>query len=425
VTYDTAQGPVDQTLANFFESFYDLPPQLALAPGNTRFANGMGANTFLTNNVLPQKQVGGQPVFSLVSPPMGPVAPAQQAAEGHLAGALEFMLKSGFIPVAATNDKAILGPPTTADLDLFKNAWFNDAVEVDGTPLGFTTSAALLTEINACHKTLGRTHIGWRGDSRDYRGICQAGGLLCKAESEFFSTPRHMRRDWHPFADVAPRRFRYYRKSQKDNCLYTVVSTSFLNDEDDYDTLFRTNVTFPQLEELPAPLRQRLTNVSFVTPTNQLRHVRTFVDEVNVYLCEFRAGMPYFDTGEFQRRFSKDAGFPEVAVRGIPADRICAHIRYIRVHLGTTNGHGFVAIPVVDQSQLLHRPSQPVGTKKAYDKAFVKFAAAWGPHGAVGAAPVDANWQNVGTLSFRKVGNMDVHEKKQTIERYVWPYRPE
>lgn len=337
--------------------------------------------------------------------------------------ALLYLLYSGFVPVGIvetqTDDKTkykIVAPAT----DYL--ARFPQVINTDAPKKGISEV------ISDCIQTFTQEYLGWRGDSRKYEDIETAGGLYCKAESEIYAKPRHMRTTWHPFADKNVRSYMYYRKQQKDNCLHTVVSVSILKEDNDYEQRFKINACFPQLEELTDTSRSQTTAVE-VEKNSTRENVDLFVDSVTLYLCKFPEGDDYFDTQKFQQEFSGDTkGFPEIGVREIPAKNIVAYVKYVRVHHGTTNGEGFTAIPVLDQSALKedsglfkfapHWLSQDKEQEKKHDpsnayRAFVKacssFSAAWKSDGFGKAGKV------IGSV--KKIGNMVVNDELQ-IEQW-------
>jgi hypothetical protein len=401
-------------MLDFFNTFFLFPDEFTLrntrgfrgGPPNRVFVDNAVANTFKRQGRLALRADSGTSRFKLLQIHGSQVdridniyLPSVQGYARTMLAFLKVLMGSGFVPVLRCDDMGILGLPQDGYSDTFRRL-----PESSGRPQSRTW-------VSDCLKTTAQTLFAWRGDSRSWNEVRAAGGFRCKVESGGYSRSIRVMAPWNPFSDQATRRHMYFRCSQKDNCLHTAISltpaASSVN-----NTSFKVNACFPQLEELPGILRQRQRITVKVLPNRgRLRDETCFVDEVTLFFCYLPRGQQYFDTKLCQEKI-RSPGFPEMAVRGLQSDNILGYITYIRVHHGTTNSHGFTAIPVMDKSALIDKPYYPAGARAVYAAAQVQFAAAWAVDGWGAPAPPNGVWQDLSQVTIQKVGNMDVEGGK-------------
>jgi hypothetical protein len=381
-------------LVDFLNVFYTLPPILALHADNAGlFADAFNGGDFLNQgNPLPQRIDNGQTVFQRLNNFTNEnLSHEYRVKRDVFRGALDAMLRSGFVPIAQTNvNHSITGATPGGTLVNFPRWGNNTAARVQ--------QAALRTN---------HASFCWRGESRTYEEVRTVGGLWCKAASDGYAPFINMRKDWHPFSDATKRGYVYFRCNQDDNCLYTAVSATpavtlgggppvtfqfnALN-----VNAFRVNVTFPQLDEIPV-VDRNLVRIRVTPAGGGIATHHCYVDEVQLFLCAIPHNTSYVDT----HRLQGGNGFPEIALRGIPYRNIVGYLKFIRVHHGNDNVAGFTAIPVDDFSRNLD--ATDVAETTLYNAANIQFEAAWGPNGHI---PPGIVWN--GQWVINEVGGMAV-----------------
>jgi len=177
--------------------------------------------------------------------------------------------------------------------------------------------------------------LGWRGDSRSIKAIRDAGGLINKAESDRYAESVNLRAPWNPFSLVENRTCYYFRRTQSDNCLYSVVSIS---------TEFRTSTVFPLLGDVknrPSSLPDPRDNFAALKPVHRrLLHLVSgngqktirMADAQQLYLVAVNDA--FFDTRRAQEQVAQGQGFPEFAVKLVPETGVLGCVKYVRVHHG-------------------------------------------------------------------------------------------
>ncbi|MGO4880103.1 MAG: hypothetical protein ACLP59_04700 [Bryobacteraceae bacterium] len=247
--------------------------------------------------------------------------------------------------------------------------------------------------------------LGWRGDTRSFQDIQDAGGFRSMSESEHqnFAADHNMRAAWHPYSRPAVRQDIWYRRASSDNCKKTLVSIT---------RDFKTAAVFPQLSEChifpgiedtsktpesflagaESAKYEGLLSVVTVNAGGAIRTVRRYVDKVQIFLCVLN-GM-YFNTPDAQEQESNAVPFKEIGVKSVLAQDVLASITYVRVHHSTYNGAGFTALfkaaaSVQPQQQsFLRHEGREYSSKQLFDaatteynKARQTFMAAWGEQG--------------------------------------------
>ncbi len=400
-------------MVDFLNVFYDRPVQLALANGGAGpgLASAFNATTFLQTHELPERMDGAQTVMArMESYTPIQITHAYRPKADVFEEAMVVALRSGFMPIAECTDRAIVGPPRLAQVQLHtawrtNPAWGGSAAAAQAFAATFVRQTAV---VSYC----------WRGDGRPYGEIRDARGLWCKAASQVYAERTKMREAWHPFHREEYRRHIYYRCNQNDNCLFTAVSVTpavtiggvgntfqFANPPD--LAAFQINVTFPQLSTIPLAKRQRVHVARTGTGANagQNDAPQLYVDHVQLYLCRMPALSNYVDTRALQIALA-GAGFPEIALRGIDAADLMGYITFMRVHHGDGDEDGFTAIPVADRSRNL----QPnvAAAANLYNAANQQFEIAWGANGPV---PPRDIWTPAppGGWTVTRVGPMNVN----------------
>jgi hypothetical protein len=240
--------------------------------------------------------------------------------------------------------------------------------------------------------------IGWRGDGRTLHEISQAGGFLCRAESDYqgFAARCNLREDWHPFNDQQTRADYWYREGQSDNCLHTTISVALE---------FQTAATFPLTEQKlkylsghnPATAQEAQQLSKAEAPLKAIGISADGRDAIYRYADRQQLYMVIIDSECFDTRKQQKERFPEIAVKQLPATRIMACVSFVRVFHGSEDDQGFTALcdrarctaPTLDRciavcsdralGTLLYRRVQ-----RAYDDTCnsMPFGTKWTPSGA-------------------------------------------
>jgi hypothetical protein len=134
------------------------------------------------------------------------------------------LMSTGFERIPATCQQAIAG--NTSDSNIMgKMLWAGNAQDVEGTDV----------------KVI-KVKAKWRADSRKYSDIQAANGFVTKAHSDGYAKSTNLSAKWHPLSTDLGGRFLWFRKSQKDNCLYSVVSVGKAGKE------WRTYLPYPLIK---------------------------------------------------------------------------------------------------------------------------------------------------------------------------------
>lgn len=182
-------------------------------------------------------------------------------------------------------------------------------------------------KVKSLMKEYGATFkMKWRSDSRSYNQIKKAGGFLAKANSaESYAASLGMRENWHPFSDPSVRKYMWFRKNQKDNCLFTVVSVGAAKD-------WKTYLSFPLIKDSPHAIQRKRVMVN--TVDNQKALLTFAVSSTWLYLFVMN-GMMAFTTGGFGLHYGyvdKSDFYAEIGVGEIPPGNIYGAVRFIRVY---------------------------------------------------------------------------------------------
>ncbi len=204
----------------------------------------------------------------------------------------------------------------------------------------------------------------WRGDNRGWDAITKPGGvgLGTKADArdkpanrpkgESYAERLNMDKDWHPFSREEIRNDFWYRKGQKDNDLYTVLSVT---------RDCQTAACFPQIGDLgykfpggrvpedadvPTLDRGKFKRVMVRPLEGAVRdgersYVVRAVDTISLYLGLLEG--EWFDTRGMQRRRS-DAEFIEFGAKQIKPHNVLACASFFRVWHGTQDSDGFTLL---------------------------------------------------------------------------------
>lgn len=194
----------------------------------------------------------------------------------------------------------------------------------------------------------------WRSDSRSMTEIGLDGGFQAKCNSANQETlaKNNMDKDWHPFNLPAIRQYMWFRKGQKDNCLYSVISIGNSEDWKDY-------LSFPLAADHKSwNMTDRQVSVQ---RNGRLETVTLGVSWTYLYLFVM-SDLILADTEQIQSwiaaekqrlkegRSEGGGAFPERATRGIPMENIYGAVKFIRIHHAdkatATDDHGFTARPV-------------------------------------------------------------------------------
>jgi hypothetical protein len=188
-----------------------------------------------------------------------------------------------------------------------------------------------------------RTQMGWRCETRTYAQVVNAGGLNRQVDAEVRRRTLHFDQPWHPFSKPQNLNCFWYRRSNKDNDNFLVVSVA---------QNFLTALTFPKLDltfssaangqrdltrwppSVQADFKDYIYDIHFTDGTVR----RKIVQHVNVFLFLVRGD--FFDTQGYQGQGS----FPEWGVSNIPRSLIWGAIPVTKVYHGLDDGGGFTAI---------------------------------------------------------------------------------
>lgn len=268
-----------------------------------------------------------------------------------------------------------------------------------------------------------KVELGWRGDTRTFKEIQDAGGFWSMSESEHqnFASLHGMREPWHPYSKPSIRQDIWYRRGSSDNCKKTLVSVT---------RDFKTSSVFPQLSEchiFPAGEDTTKTPEMFLAGPEAVKYnallgsvtvsagggmgvIRRYVDKVQIFLCVLN-GM-YFDTPDAQEKESTAVPFREIGVKSVLARDVLGSVTYVRVHHSTYNGAGYTALFKASDSVIPKRESflrhegREYSAKQLYEaataeynKARQTFSAAWSEVGAsMAGKKLDPSRQGIATV---------------------------
>jgi hypothetical protein len=171
----------------------------------------------------------------------------------------------------------------------------------------------------------------WRADSRKYADIKAANGFLTKSHSEGYAKFANLSAPWHPMSTDLGQRWLWFRKSQKDNCLYSVVSVGKAGKE------WKTYLPYPLIKLSGGKvtgLRGYLgTKKVKCVPAAGGAAVELAIPVSETYLYLFVLAGLILDTGAMQGK----GDYPEMGVGDIPFKNVYGAVRFLRYHLGDVN----------------------------------------------------------------------------------------
>ncbi len=165
-----------------------------------------------------------------------------------------------------------------------------------------------------------RYQYAWRSDSRAFADIVDSEGFMAKGRSEKYAQAFGMRAPWHPYSDPNVRKYMWFRKGQRDNCLYSIVSIAKTEENADW----RAYLPFPLLKDAPWGVsdKQVMCRVDGKWVTLKLGVSTTWL-----YLFVM-SDLLVLDTGKLQGH----EAFPEQGAAGIPLENIYGAIRFVRIY---------------------------------------------------------------------------------------------
>ncbi len=194
--------------------------------------------------------------------------------------------------------------------------------------------------------------IGWRCEARTYDKVLKAGGLTRQVDSEARRRALHFDQSWHPFSLQRNTNCFWYRRGNRDNDNYLVVSVAHA---------FSEAICFPKLADakflgLPADPtdwpsavqadnKDSLFDVHFADGGPARRMVG---QEVNVFLLLIDGD--FFDTAGYQA-YVDQAAFPEWGASRIDRSNIWGAIPVTKIYHGLKDEDGFTAIIDVKQAK--------------------------------------------------------------------------
>lgn len=208
-----------------------------------------------------------------------------------------------------------------------------------------------------------RMKIGWRCETRGYRQVLDSGGLNRQVVAAIRRRTLHFDQPWHPFSKPENLNCFWYRRTNRDNDNYLVVSVAHS---------FNAAVCFPKIEEgfaeaanhesdlekwppnVLADLKHNIGLVHFRDGTAKWK----IIQQVNVFL--FLVEGDFFDTEAYQTQRG-DQGFPEWGVSQIDPSAIWGAIPVTKVYHGLTDADGFTAIIDVAAA---HSQTQPLDERR-------------------------------------------------------------
>jgi hypothetical protein len=182
----------------------------------------------------------------------------------------------------------------------------------------------------------------WRGDSRPYHEVRDANGFTTKAASDAYAIAKNLSANWHPMSTDLGRAWLWFRKNQKDNCLYSVVSVGKTSD-------WKTYLAYP-LIKLSGGVVNKMrgylgTRKVKCIPAGGGAAVLLDLPVSETYLYLFVVAGLALDTGAMQGK----SEYPEIGVGKIPLKNVFGTIRFVRVHLGdvdtVTDDDGVICMP--------------------------------------------------------------------------------
>lgn len=201
--------------------------------------------------------------------------------------------------------------------------------------------------------------LAWRADSRELATI-RSQGYKNRAEVTSIASDMNMDKPWHPFSAPAVSSRLWLRKGQTDNCLQTVVSVA---------ERYTISLAYPKigltdaLESLVADAR--VFSGTKVLPTAALLN-SPFIGEVRFMgsdtpslrmvtfsnICMVALDSWVFETGNWQQASGK-ARYPERAVKAVKPSNVLGQVKFLRIHHGPSDDHGFTAFPIPSDSTFL------------------------------------------------------------------------
>lgn len=307
--------------------------------------------------------------------------------------ALLAVMRRGIVPVALCNlDGRIIGNAATQMI--------NSNGQPPSAHVNWGPEQNKYNLILNCVKTANADIVGFRGIGADVtvqRVLRQWRGLSCWADTAN-GRERHNMDDrfWNPLSYAWHRRYMYFRPRANDNCLLTCSSFCPSTLEPD---AFKVTTCFPKISGFSAQKKLDLTKqVRFMetsriagVPVRQERTRDCIVDVSRSFLVCIRRGEMYFDTNAAQNIIAANSGYPEMALRKIPAANILGCVTYVRVFHGDDEDSGYTAFPVAGASGLFEGPADANGANALLQRAMTSFSAKWVASGFEASTP---RWGN-------------------------------
>ncbi|MFY0579734.1 hypothetical protein ACN28S_40705 [Cystobacter fuscus] len=272
-------------------------------------------------------------------------------------------------------------------------------------------------KILGCVKRAARDIVGFRGIGANVTVqtvLRQWRGLSCWADTPQGRERHNMdNRFWNPWSHEWHRRYMYFRPRANDNCLLTC--SSFCPSTLEADA-FKVTTCFPKISGFSAQKKRDLLKpVKFMETARiggvNVRQERTrncLVDVSRSFLVCIRKGEMYFDTNAAQNVIAPDSGYPEMALRKIPATNILGCVTYVRVFHGEDEDSGYTAIPVTGASGLFEGPAEAEGANDLLQRALTSFSAKWVASGFEQSSPRGKpGWSN-GDITITHVDGSEV-----------------
>lgn len=259
----------------------------------------------------------------------------------------------------------------------------------------------------------------WRADTRSFQDIVDDGGFQAKCNSKNNETlVRHnLDKAWHPFQDASIKKFMWFRKGQKDNCLYSVISIGNSEHWKDYLSfpLVRDHKSWNMTDK--KVLVKKDGSYQSVTLGVSWTYLYLFVLS-DLILADTEKIQEWITAEKLRLKEGKSVGggaFPERAARAIPMENIFGAVKIIRIHHAdkatADDDHGFTARPVSYHLNYTHALAIKERWGVEADKLETEFMAAfrtdlvhrrWSPTGSVELPTID-NGLEVSVATFSKV----------------------
>ena len=238
-------------------------------------------------------------------------------------------------------------------------------------------------------------------------------GMSCWADTQNGRERHSMHRAWNPFSDALLRSYLFFRPRSNDNCLLTCTSFAPAALEPD---VFKVTTGFPLIGNYSVPDKQALRKTIRITRTRVLANrpvveqadIQKMVDVSRSFLVCVRQGSYFFDTNGAQNIIAPGQGFPEYAVRKLPAADILGCVTYVRVFHGDNGDEGYTAFPVTSASGLFANARLAVGAQALFARAMTCFSARWLPVQGFVAAPLSQAGLGPGDVEIVQINGRDI-----------------